>query len=287
MILLTGAAGKTGISILRNLSQHGVAVRALVRNAQQSEKVAGYENTVPIIGDLLDETSLSKAVIGVDTIYIICPNMSPDEFIIVMSLVRIAQQNNVPRIVYHSVLHPQVESMPHHWQKLRVEELIFASGLDFTILQPCAYMQNVLSGWQKILAGKYVVPYNLNTRISMVDLEDIASVAAMVLTETGHSNAIYELCGPESLTQHEVAEQISESLKQPVITVEQSRQNWQRNALESGMQKQQIELLIKMFEYYDKFGLVGNSSVLEYLLGRKPTTFRQFITRIISSGNEG
>jgi len=287
LILLTGAAGKTGISILRYLTQHGVAVRALVRNAQQAEKVAGFKNTVPVTGDLLDEVSLTKAVEGVDTIYTICPNMSPDELHIVKSLIKIAQQNNVLRIVYHSVLHPQVESMPHHWQKMRVEESLFTSGLDFTILQPCAYMQNVLSGWQKILAGQYIVPYNLNTRISIVDLKDIAKVAAKVLTETGHSNAIYELSGPENLTQHEVADQMSESLKQPVIALEQSRQNWRQNALESGMREHQIDLLIKMFEYYDKFGLVGNSSVLEYLLGRKPTTFKQFIARTISSGTEG
>lgn len=287
MILLTGAAGKTGISILQNLMQHGIAVRALVRNQQQSDKVAVFKNTIPIIGDLLDEASLSKAVNGVDTIYAICPNMSPDELHIAKTLIRIAQQNNVSRIVYHSVLHPQVETMPHHWQKMRVEESLFTCGLDFTILQPCAYMQNVLSGWQNILLGKYIVPYNINTRISIVDLEDIARVAAKVLFEPGHSNAIYELSGPENLTQLEVAEQISEHFNQSVIAVEQSRQDWQQNAYESGMQKQQIELLIKMFEYYDKFGLVGNSSILEYLLGRKPTTFNQFITRIISSGDEG
>lgn len=272
---------------MRNLTEHGVAVRALVRNAQQADKVAGYSNTIPVIGNLLDEASLTKAVEGVNTIYIICPNMSPDELHIVQSIIRIAQQNNVPRIVYHSVLHPQVETMPHHWQKMRVEESLFASGLDFTILQPCAYMQNVLSGWQKILAGQYIVPYNLNTRISIVDLEDIAKVAAKVLIETGHSNAIYELSGPDNLTQHEVADQISEILKQPVIAIEQSRSNWRKNALESGMQIQQVELLIKMFEYYDKFGLIGNSSVLEYLLGRKPATFKQFITRTISSVSEG
>jgi uncharacterized protein YbjT (DUF2867 family) len=213
--------------------------------------------------------------------------MSPDELSIVKNLITIARKNNVSRIVYHSVLHPQVESMPHHWQKMRAEESLFSSGLDFTILQPCAYMQNILTGWQKIVAGQYVVPYNLNTRISIVNLEDIARVAAKILTEPGHSNAIYELSGPENLSQYEVANQISEIIKQPVQAVEQSRQSWQQSVLGSGMQKPQIELLIKMFEYYDKFGLVGNSSVLEYLLGSKPETFKQFITSIISSRNEG
>lgn len=262
-------------------------MRALVRNQLQSLKVAGFKNTETIIGDLQDEVSLAKALAGVDTLYTICPNMSRDELIIGKSLIRIAQQKKVSRIVYHSVLHPQIESMPHHWQKMRVEESLFTSGLDFTILQPCAYMQNILAGWKTVLVGQYVVPYNLNSRISIVDIEDIAKVATKVLTEPGHSNAIYELCGPENLSQHEVADQVSRILKRPVEAVEQSRQNWQQNAFESGMQKHQIELLIKMFEYYDKFGLVGNSSVLEYLLGRKPTTFNEFLARITSPGDEG
>jgi uncharacterized protein YbjT (DUF2867 family) len=177
--------------------------------------------------------------------------------------------------------------MPHHWQKMRVEEALFNSGMDFTILQPCAYMQNILSGWKSIHAGQYVVPYNLNSRISIVDLENIGKVAVKVLTETGHSNAIYELSGPENLSQYEVADQISEIIKRPVQAMEQSRQTWRNNARESDMQQTQVELLIKMFEYYDKFGLVGNSSILEFLLGKKPTTFKQFITRTISSGDEG
>jgi len=43
---------------------------------------------------------------------------------------------------------PPVEAMPHHWQKLRVEEQLFESGLSITILQPAAYMQNVLAYWE-------------------------------------------------------------------------------------------------------------------------------------------
>ena len=94
--------------------------------------------------------------------------------------------------------------MPHHWQKLRMEEALLESGLEFTILQPCAYMQNILTGWQKITKGEYIIPYQVQTRISMVDLQDVGEVASNVLTEQGHENAIYELSGPEPLSQADV-----------------------------------------------------------------------------------
>ncbi len=71
------------------------------------------------------------------------------------------------RFVYHSVLHPQIEAMPHHWAKMRVEEMLFAAGFDLTILQPTAYMQNILGAWRGIVEdGVFRVPYPVETRLS-------------------------------------------------------------------------------------------------------------------------
>ena len=91
------------------------------------------------------------------------------------------------RAVIRSVFHPQVEAMPHHWRKMRVEEKLLASGLPFTILQPAAYMQNILAYWDDIAhRGRYALPYAPDSRLSSVDLEDVAQAAALVLTESGH-----------------------------------------------------------------------------------------------------
>lgn len=286
MILLTGAAGKTGTTILKYLTQKGTEVRSLVRTPQQSEKVISLGSTETIIGDMTDHATLAKAIIGIDRIYYIAPNVSPNELSVGQEFIQLAKTHHVNHFVYHSVLHPQIEAMPHHWQKMRMEEALFTSGLDFTILQPCAYMQNILGGWQKILTGLYSVPYQLDARISIVDLEDVARVAAKVLTENSHQYAIYELAGPQPLTQKEVAYQIAVALNRPVQAVEQSRSEWESASNTAGMDDAQIKTLIKMFEYYDNFGFVGNPSILEFLLAEKPTTFQQFLARISNSGDE-
>ena len=89
-----------------------------------------------------------------------------------------ARAAGVQHFVYHSVLHPQVEKMNHHWQKLRVEEMIFESGLPSTILQPAPYMQNLLGGWKSIVEdGVLRVPYSVDSKFSFVDLEDVAEAA--------------------------------------------------------------------------------------------------------------
>ena len=132
--------------------------------------------------------------------------MAEQELEIGRSVIAAARTADLRRFVFHSVLHPQTAEMAHHWQKMRVEALLFRSGLDFTILQPAAYMQNVLAGRDLITArGEYRVPYALSTRIGMVDLLDVAEVAARVLSEDGHAGATYELATGERLSQHEVA----------------------------------------------------------------------------------
>jgi uncharacterized protein YbjT (DUF2867 family) len=159
-----------------------------------------------IVGDMRDEKILRRAASGVRAVYHICPNVSPHEIAIGKAAIAAAQDAGIEQFVFHSVMHPQIEAMAHHWNKLRVEEELFESGLAYTILQPASYMQNVLGGWQAIVErGVYAVPYSVESRMSMVDLEDVAQAAAVVLTEPSHLGATYELVGPEVLTQTEIA----------------------------------------------------------------------------------
>lgn len=283
MILLTGAAGKTGKAILNTILPHGVSVRSLVRSNEQAEEIRSLGGKYIALGDLRDNESLVEAMQGITSIYYICPNMAPDELEIGKNLVRLAKQNGVTRIIYHSVFHPQVESMPHHWQKMRMEEHLFESGLEFTILQPCAYMQNILGSWQSIVErGIYAVPYATSTRISIVDLQDVAAVAETVLTQRDHKNSIYELAGPEPLSQNELAEILAAQLGHPVEAVSLDRGLWTMNARSSGLDETAIATLLRMFEYYEQNGLVGNSNVLSYLLKRPATRFAEYIQRYIS-----
>ena len=184
MILITGAAGKTGRAIIQALTKRGEIVRALIHRPDQVPSLNALGVKDVIVGDARDQANLEHAVKNVRAIYHIAPNVSPDEVTIGKIIIAAAQSADVERFVFHSVLHPQVEAMPHHWLKARVEELLFASGLPFTILQPTAYMQNVLAHWDQILEhGKYPIPYSPETRLSLVDLEDVAEAAAQVANE--------------------------------------------------------------------------------------------------------
>jgi len=281
VILITGASGKTGQSVIRALLAKGETIRALVHRPEQVAALQELGAQEVVVGDLRDLTTMMSATRGVQAIYLICPNVHPDEVAIGENVITVAQVVGVERLVYHSVLHPQAGAMLHHWHKLRVEEKLFESGLSYTILQPAAYMQNVLGYWNQIVEQSiYPVPYAVEARLSMVDLEDVAETAAIILTESGHIGAIYELAGPEALSQVEVAEILSRQLGRPVRAQTVPLDEWKRKARASGMNDYAVGTLLKMFRYYDRFGLCGNPNVLTWLLRRPATTFAAFIARI-------
>jgi len=286
MILVTGAAGKTGRAVIRALTTKGEAVRALVHRPEQVRLVEGVGAREVVVGDMRVQVTMDQAAQGAWAVYHICPNVSPDEVDIGQVAIVAARSAGVEHFVYHSVLHPQVEAMPHHWQKLRVEEKLFGSGLPYTILQPAVYMQNVLVHWdQMVRQGVYPVPYAVETRLGMVDLEDVAEAAAAVLTEPGHAGAVYELAGAEVLSQVEVATILGQQLGRPVRAQVVSLETWERRARESGLGDYQVETLVKMFRYYERYGFWGNPRVLSWLLGRPPTTFAAFVERSKYSQN--
>jgi NAD(P)H dehydrogenase (quinone) len=288
MILITGAAGKTGRAVIRALVGRGQGIQALVFRSEHAIEIEGLGVKSVLVGDMRNAALLESAMQGVRSVYHICPNVHPDEIAIGQKMIAAASAAGISHFVYHSVLHPQTEAMPHHWKKLRVEEQLFESGLSYTILQPAPYMQNILANWKDIVeTGRYSIPYALESRISMVDLDDVALAAATVLTDEDpevhqplHRGAVYELVGTQAMTQVEVAAILSKQLVRPVVAEVVPVEAWERRARASGLGDDRVDTLVKMFKYYENYGLAGNPHVLGWLLNRPPTSLEAFAKRV-------
>ena len=288
MILITGAAGKTGQAVSRALSKGTEPVRALVYRAEQVPIAEASGAREVHIGDMSDASTIANALAGIRAVYHIPPNMSVNEVLIGRNIITLAISSGIEHFVYHSVFRPQIEAMPHHWRKMRVEEMLFSSGLVFTILQPTAYMQNILGGLDQIQEeGRYRVPYGTDTSTSLVDLEDVAETSAIVLSADDHANATYELVGMEAVSQDEIARILGETLNLDVQAETQPLDAWARDARSAGLGEKQIDGLVKMFQYYEQYNFKGNSRVLKGLLNRKPTKLHEVITREITRRHAG
>jgi NAD(P)H dehydrogenase (quinone) len=284
MILVTGAAGKTGKAIIKALAAKGAKTRALIRRPDQTATLITAGATEVVIGSFDDPVSLSRSAAGVQAIYHICPNVSRDEIVYARAVAAAAHERKVSRFVFHSVLHPQIEAMTHHWQKMRVEEFLFTAGFDLTILQPTAYMQNILGAWRGIVdQGILRVPYPADTKLCLVDLDDVAEAAALVLTTDGHSGATYELVGTPPLSQIDVATALGKALGREVRAEEELVEAWTAHARAAGMDDHECETLAAMFRYYAAHGLIGNSNTLHWLFGRPPNDLGAFLSRAMAT----
>ena len=279
MILVTGASGKTGKAITKALSKVD-SICAFVHREEQVAVLKSLGAEKVIVGDLRHQVDIRSAMRGARAVYHICPNMSPSETVIGKSVIDEAKKAGVEHFVYHSVLRPQIEAMNHHWQKMRVEESLFESGLPFTILQPAPYMQNLLAGWKRAMGeGVLRVPYSVESKFSFVDLENVAEVARIVLTQPDHTNAIYELAGTMPTSHVEAAETFSQVLRRDVKAEIMTIEDWKLGI--AGLSDYALENLVKMFEYYDRRGLMGNPNVLTWILRREPNSLESFAERVM------
>lgn len=283
MILVTGANGKSGRAVIRALHSRGKSVRAFAHRPEQDRDLKEIGAEEVVVGDMLDRASAQKACQDISAVYHISPSANPMEAAMGELAIEIAASAKVGRFVYHSVLHPHLQGLTHHQQKLRVEEKLYESGLPFTILQPGTYMQNLLPMWGAITREKVLkATYTFESHLSMTDLEDIAEAAAIVLTKDGHLGATYELCGPENLTPVSMAKIISQQMGAEVRVETIPPDKWAANAHTLGLTDHQIDTLSRMFKYYSRFGFVGNPNVMSWILKRPATDFSTFVKRTLS-----
>ncbi|GGO78560.1 SDR family oxidoreductase [Nocardioides deserti] len=258
-VAVLGGTGKTGRAVVAALAQGGVSARPLGRSA--------FED-------------LPAALSGADAVHVIAPNLHADEPAYVGSVLAAAREAGIGRLTYHSVASPYAPSMPHHLGKAVAEDLVRRSGLRWTILQPCAYVQNFVAALRAVPAegGDLEVPYAVDTPFGLVDLDDVAAATAVVLTGPGHDGATYELGGPATVTVAHVGAAASEVLGRPVTARRTDPGAWRGD----GLDDRERTWLRAMFAYYDDHGLPTGPLPLAALLatvGRTPTTVGATLAR--------
>ena len=287
MILVIGANGITGRSIVRHLVARGAEARGLVSNAASAQAV-GALGVEPAIGNIRDVDSLVAAMRGVERVYHICPRMQADEFTIGAGVIAAAQRAGVDHIVFHSATPPHLEDVPFHWEKMRVEVALLESGIDFTVIRPTNYMQNLQWTWQRIVSeGVWELPYAPERVLSWIDIEDLGEAAAIVLSAPGHKGATYEVCGQAPISRIAAAAIIAETIGRPVRATKIEIDDYFAMPYWHGRKPEDLARLATMFDHYDRVGCnIGNVNVLTMLLGRAPTSYRGFVERFAAERSD-
>lgn len=277
-VLAVGAAGSSAGLVVPELTRRGAKVRGLVRDADQGDAVREQGAAEVAVGDLRDRTSLDAALEDVNSVFYIAPAFIPDEAEIGKSMVEAAKRAGVRRIVFSSVIDPVIGALDNHIGKAPVEEAIIESGMEYAILQPALFFQNLAGVWPRVVkTGVFAEPWSTETRFSRVDYREVAEVAAIALTEDRLLYGTYQLCAEGNLDRHDVARLMGEVLGREIQAT-----RLDPDKIAPGNDGGQPSPIRRMFDWYDDCGLLGNALILRAILGREPRTLEQYIRELAS-----
>ena len=275
MILITGASGSVGREVVREVARTGAEFCAMYRSKEEAAKAGPGVKTA--IADFSDAASLQKVLEGVDRVFLVC---SPVRELVELesNVVDASKKAGVKLVVLNSALGAgdYDKSFPG-WHR-KVEDKLKSSGMDYVILRPNGFMQNALTYLAPSIRAQgtfYAAMGDVKT--SLIDVRDVAAVAANALTAPGHAGKIYELNGPEAVTQAELAERIAKHSGRPVNFVDIPREAHRKAMLDLGMPEWQVTALIELQDYYVSGRAAEVNGLLAQLLGRAPRTLEQFL----------
>ncbi len=275
MYLITGPTGNIGRAVVDQLHKEGHRVRALVRDASRADLLP---NGIDIaVGNLDDAESVAAALRGVDSVFLLHVSPGTTQTQIMIDAARSA---GVRRIVLLSSIGARLRPLPTIGMTLAArEDLLNQSELDVTYLRPNGLMSNALSWADGIRAENRVVDPSGLGRIPYVDPDDIARVAALVLTEEGHVGHGYILNGPEALTSREQVQILSDVLGRTIDFVDVTPEQVAQDSIAHGTPVQLAEAMQNLNELFraGRAGVIADD--IENLTGVAPRTFRDWCER--------
>jgi uncharacterized protein YbjT (DUF2867 family) len=286
-ILVTAAAGHQGKLLIPKLSAAGHRVRAARKSPGKEAELEALGAEEVVVGDLADVETYCQALDGCDAVYHIGPGGIAREKDSGLAMIEAASRCGTRHVVLSSVLYSNVDMIQHRYKR-DIEEKLAESGLNWTVLKPTNFMMTEVHIDPVLKTGKF--PEWRQTppgwRENLIDVEDIAEVAAKVLCESErHYYANYDLCGPDRLTAEETARILSRLLGREIPVV-----YWAPDDLAAFFggdttptpdSKHQLDVFRSIARWYSEHEFVGNPNTLEWLLGRRGTRFEQWAGRTL------
>ncbi|MFJ7175369.1 NAD(P)H-binding protein [Streptomyces massasporeus] len=221
MIVVTGATGNVGRSLVQALAGAGEKVTATSRRVADADLPDGVQARP---ADLTDAGSLRPVLDGADALFL--QNGGADAHLLDPGrILDAARDGGVRRVVLLSsqgvVTRP--ESASHGGVGRAIEDAVRRSGLDWVILRPGGFDSNAYAWAESVRTVRTVAAPFGDVGLPTVDPDDIAEAAAATLREDGHAGQVYELTGPALSTPRQRARALAEALGEPVRFVEQTQ----------------------------------------------------------------
>ena len=178
IVLVTGATGTQGGAVARELVDRGYAVRGLTRNPDSERATALVKLGIDVVkGDFDDAASLAAAMDGVYGVFAVTNYWEHGfdrEVAHGKQLVDAAEKAAVKHFVFSSVAGADAGTgLPHFDSKREIEDYLLDSGLDYTILRPVEFLDNLRYLRDEIMSGRFVDPRDASKNHQWIAASDI------------------------------------------------------------------------------------------------------------------
>jgi NAD(P)H dehydrogenase (quinone) len=212
-ILVTTANGDTGRPMVEHLLKEGFTVRAMVRKDDERAQQLRDQGAEVVLGDLLNFRDVRAALNGVQRAYF---NYPVGEGLVESAVMfaQAAREQNLELIVNMSHIQSRPDARSKATQNHWLAEQIFDwSGVPTTHLRITFFMQWLLYISDLIRHGRYVMPFNADSRFAPIAASDIALTAAKIFTTPEvHRGQTYTLTGPVEYSHQELAAEVNRVL---------------------------------------------------------------------------
>jgi len=275
-ILVTGATGQVGSAVIAALRAcDGMVVRAAVRDvAAATAKWHGDASVQPVAFDFDENAGQDAALADCDSLFLLRPPQHTGDF---AQLIARARQHGVKHIVFLSVQGADRNwFIPHH----RIEQRLKSGGVPYTLLRPAYFMQNFTSTLHSELVRRQRIFLPAGkARFTLVDVADIARVAARALTQAGtqHHGQAYTLTSQTPLNFQQMADQLTAGLGTPITYLSPGPWHFYRTLRRDGREPGLILVMLLLHMLPRFTGTPPVTQTVAELTERAPIEFAQFV----------
>ncbi|XQQ07871.1 MAG: SDR family oxidoreductase [Leptolyngbya sp. IPPAS B-1204] len=281
-ILVSGATGNIGGEVIRHLLERKASIRALVRDRQKAANLEA-QGVELAQGDFNQPETLEAALRGAETAFLVMPNDS-HQVRLEGNFIVAATRAGVRHVVKLSVLRSgELPSTFQQWHR-QIEEHLEASGMTWTHLRPNMLMQNMR--WfieTMVQQGAFYHSIAGDTPISHIDARDVAAVAALCLTQSGHENQAYALTGAEAISFEQVTQYFASALSQSLQFIQVAPADMKAARLANGEPEWYLDAEAQLFECWQSGAGAMITPTYSDLMQRSPNTFESYAREYVQT----
>jgi uncharacterized protein YbjT (DUF2867 family) len=273
-VAVFGASGNVGSVLTGKLAERGAQVRAFY-HPSSPPRAPFPDEVVELAGSFDDQAAIARAMDGADAAFLLTPP-SDSQPRWQRSLVDAAVGADVGRLVKLSAFESAADSPLqmgrwHHDGELAVGQ----SGLDHVIIRPQYFMQNLAIALREgARTGVFRHAAAPKLQLGIVDVADVAGVAAVLLTEPGHEGELVRPTGPAPLSFEQMAAELSAATGTPIRYEQRSREEMAQSFRDRGWPEWHID---DFFKIHGEAASPTVTSAVQDVTGGPPVSFASFL----------